>query len=196
MQWHPLSDLTSMFVDESELIPWLPGQHVPAAEAGVLDVQAMHQALWQAEQARALGEVPVGAIVLDEQGLVLGVGYNRTICDHDPTAHAEIVALRQAAHRVGNYRLPGATLYVTLEPCTMCVGAMLHARLARIVYGATDPKTGACDSVLQIPAHATLNHQTQVEGGVLADLCAERLRAFFQLRRQQAKDEAARRRAQ
>ncbi len=161
----------------------------------VRDEQYMRQALLQAERAAELGEVPVGAVVVDGQGAVLGVGFNRTICDHDPTAHAEIVALREASRRVGNYRLPGATLYVTLEPCAMCVGAMLHARLARIVYGAADPKTGACDSVLQIPAHEGLNHQTAVQGGVLADVCGERLREFFRLRRRQAREAALLRRA-
>lgn len=104
----------------------------------------MALALEQAQEAARLGEVPVGAVVVDAQGEVLGTGYNRTIIDRDPTAHAEIVALRAAARRLDNYRLPGVSLYVTLEPCVMCIGAMLHARLARVVYGARDPKTGAC----------------------------------------------------
>ncbi|MCB5363198.1 tRNA adenosine(34) deaminase TadA [Pusillimonas sp. CC-YST705] len=172
-----------------------PGQILPEAETGMRDESGMWQALLQAERARELDEVPVGAVVVDAQGLILGVGYNRTITDHDPTAHAEVVAVREAARRVGNYRLPGATLYVTLEPCTMCVGAILHARLARIVYGAADPKTGACDSVLHIPAYENLNHQTCVTGGVLAEVCSERLRLFFRQRREQAREAALRRRA-
>lgn len=172
-----------------------PGQALPDDDASVRDEQGMWQALLQAERARELGEVPVGAVVVDERGVLLGVGCNRTISNHDPTAHAEIVALRQAAHHAGNYRLPGATLYVTLEPCVMCVGAMLHARLARIVYGAADPKTGACDSVLHIPAHPGLNHQTVVQGGVLAQLCGERLRSFFRERREQGRAAAQQRRA-
>ena len=107
----------------------------------------MRLALEQAAQARALGEVPVGAVLLDAKGRVLATGFNRTIADHDPTAHAEIVALRAAARTAQNYRLPGATLYVTLEPCAMCLGAMLHARVGRIVFAAADPKTGACGGV-------------------------------------------------
>ena len=141
-----------------------------------------------AEQA---GEVPVGAAVLDGQGNILGRGFNRCISDHDPTGHAEIVALRDAASRVGNYRLPGVALYVTLEPCAMCMGAMLHARLARVVYGAKDPKTGACGSVLDIPSFGQLNHHTTVVGGVMADQCAERLRVFFRNRRTLARERRA-----
>ena len=137
----------------------------------------------QAEAAWRIGEVPVGAVVVDGQGNVLGVGYNRTIIDSDPTAHAEIVALRAAAQHLDNYRLPGLTLYVTLEPCVMCIGAMLHARLARVVYGATDPKTGACGSVLDVGAVDRLNHHTTVIGGVLAEPCGNMLRQFFRERR-------------
>jgi len=151
------------------------------------DVDAMRLALEQAAQAQSLGEVPVGAVVLDGAGRVIGAGFNRTISGHDPTGHAEIVALRQAAQALGNYRLPEASLFVTLEPCAMCVGAILHARLARVVYGAADPKTGACHSVLNVPAIAQLNHQTQVEGGLLAQECGELLRGFFRARRQAAK---------
>jgi len=151
------------------------------------DEQAMWQALHQAQNARALDEVPVGAVVLDAQGVLIGAGCNRSISANDPTAHAEIVALREAAQRVGNYRLPQATMVVTLEPCLMCVGAILHARLARLVYGAHDPKTGVCDSVLQIPAHSGLNHQTAVTGGVLAAECSKQLRTFFRGRRAQHK---------
>ena len=152
-----------------------------------LDAQAMQWALEQARLAQSQGEVPVGAVVLDEQGGIIGVGANRTISGHDPTGHAEIVALRQAAQAVGNYRLPKASIFVTLEPCAMCVGAILHARLARVVYGAVDPKTGACHSVLQVPAIAQLNHHTRVEGGLLANECGEMLRRFFRERREAAK---------
>jgi len=149
----------------------------------------MWQALHQAQAAQALDEVPVGAVVLDEGGALIGAGCNRSISASDPTAHAEIVALRQAARHVGNYRLPQATLVVTLEPCLMCVGAILHARLARLVYGARDPKTGVCDSVLQIPAHSALNHQTAVTGGVLAVECSAQLRSFFRGKRAQRKQQ-------
>ncbi|MCC2595461.1 tRNA adenosine(34) deaminase TadA [Pusillimonas sp. MFBS29] len=147
----------------------------------------MQLALAQAGLAYAAGEVPVGAVVLDAEGELIGSGFNRTITDSDPTAHAEIVALRVAAAHMGNYRLPGARLYVTLEPCIMCIGAMLHARLDRIVYGAADPKTGACGSVLAAHEISRLNHQTTVQGGVLEDECAELLRRFFRERRAQAK---------
>ncbi|MCD0505802.1 tRNA adenosine(34) deaminase TadA [Bordetella petrii] len=154
----------------------------PAAPApGDADFMAM--ALRQAQAAWDIGEVPVGAVVADAQGQVLGTGYNRTIVDSDPTAHAEIVALRAAAQHQSNYRLPGLTLYVTLEPCVMCIGAMLHARLARVVYGAADPKTGACGSVLDVGAVARLNHHTTITGGVLAEPCGDLLRRFFRERR-------------
>lgn len=151
---------------------------------GEHDEAAMRLALAQARQAQAAGEVPVGAVVVDASGQLLGQGFNCTISGHDPTAHAEIVALRRAAAALQNYRLPGASLYVTLEPCAMCMGAMLHARLSRVVYGATDPKTGACGSVLALHAQPQLNHQTQVQGGLLASECGELLRHFFRERRQ------------
>jgi tRNA(adenine34) deaminase len=143
----------------------------------------MQLALAQAAQAQQLGEVPVGAVLVDTQGELLATGFNRTIIDHDPTAHAEIVALRAGAKQVQNYRLPGASLYVTLEPCAMCLGAMLHARLARVVFGAPDPKTGVCGSVLNLALEKQLNHHTQVEGGVLAQECGDTLRQFFKERR-------------
>ena len=143
----------------------------------------MQLALAQAAQAQQLGEVPVGAVLVDAQGELLATGFNRTIIDHDPTAHAEIVALRVGAKQVQNYRLPGASLYVTLEPCAMCLGAMLHARLARVVFGAPDPKTGVCGSVLNLALEKQLNHHTQVEGGVLAQECGDTLRQFFKERR-------------
>ncbi len=147
----------------------------------------MRLALAQAVQARELGEVPVGAVLLDADGQLLATGFNRTIVDHDPTAHAEIVALRAAARAAQNYRLPGATLYVTLEPCAMCLGAMLHARVGRIVFAAADPKTGACGSVVNLLEHASLNHQTTAVSGVLAEECGQYLRDFFRDRRGKTK---------
>ena len=152
----------------------------------------MRLALAEAAKAWALGEVPVGAVVVRD-GEVVATGFNRPIATHDPTAHAEIVALRAAADKLGNYRLPGCELYVTLEPCAMCSGAMMHARLSRIVYGARDPKTGACGSVVDMFAHEQLNHHAVVEGGVLAEECAAMLKDFFAERRALA---AAARRAQ
>ena len=159
-----------------------------------IDALGMAAALEMAQHAEQAGEVPVGAVVMNAAGEVLGRGFNRCISDHDPTGHAEIVALRDAALRVGNYRLPGLALYVTLEPCVMCMGAMLHARLARVVFGATDPKTGACGSVLNVPSFGQLNHHTEVVGGVMREDCADRLRKFFKVRRQAAKAARATRR--
>jgi tRNA(adenine34) deaminase len=149
----------------------------------VADIAWMQLALAQAAQAQQLGEVPVGAVLVDAQGELLATGFNRTIIDHDPTAHAEIVALRTGAKQAQNYRLPGASLFVTLEPCAMCLGAMFHARLARVVFGAPDPKTGVCGSVLNLSLEKQLNHHTQVEGGVLAQECGDTLRQFFKERR-------------
>lgn len=146
------------------------------------DGRYMRLALEQAQIARDQGEVPVGAIVVKD-GVVIGRGYNQPIGRHDPTAHAEIVALRQAAAHLGNYRLPDCELYVTLEPCVMCSGAMMHARVARIVYGAPDPKTGACGSVVNLFEQEKLNHHAHTVGGVLADDCAAMLRSFFAARR-------------
>jgi tRNA(adenine34) deaminase len=152
---------------------------VPPAEH---DLNAMRAALRQAERALALGEVPVGAVVVLD-GVIVGAGCNQPISAHDPSAHAEIMALRDAAARIGNYRLPGATLYVTLEPCAMCAGAILHARVARVVYGARDPKTGAAGSVVDLFAEPRLNHHAEVIGGVLAADCGGLLSAFFAARR-------------
>jgi tRNA(adenine34) deaminase len=146
------------------------------------DRRLMRRALDLAQNARQAGEVPIGA-VLAVDGAVIGEGYNRPISEHDPTAHAEILALRAAAHHLGNYRLPGAVLYVTLEPCVMCAGALMHARVARIVFGAPDPKTGACGSVVDLFAVPRLNHHAQVQGGVLAEECGALLRGFFASRR-------------
>ena len=146
------------------------------------DEDFMREALALAAQAAAAGEVPVGAVVVKD-GVIVGRGYNRPISSADPTAHAEIVALREAARHLENYRLVGCELYVTLEPCVMCVGAMAHARIGRIVYGARDPKTGACGSILDLPALETFNHHGRFEGGVLAAESAEILRRFFAARR-------------
>lgn len=146
------------------------------------DLQFMRQALDLARQAGAVDEVPVGAIVVRD-GEVIGHGFNRPIGGHDPTAHAEITALRDAAQRAGNYRLVDCTLYVTLEPCVMCAGAIMHARIARVVFGARDPKTGACGSVIDLFGEDRLNHHAVVEGGVLADECGAMLSSFFAARR-------------
>lgn len=149
----------------------------------------MALALEQAQLAWQHGEVPVGAVVVCD-GAVIAAGFNQPIGRHDPTAHAEIVALRAAAEHLGNYRLPGCTLYVTLEPCVMCSGAMMHARLARVVYAAQDPKTGACGSVLDLFAEQKLNHHAAVEGGVLAGEAGAMLKAFFAERRAAARARA------
>jgi tRNA(adenine34) deaminase len=145
----------------------------------------MRQAVAQANNAWALGEVPVGAVVVKD-GQVVATGFNQPIGTHDPTAHAEIMALRAAASILGNYRLPGCELYVTLEPCAMCSGAMMHARLARVVFGAADPKTGACGSIVDLFSQQKLNHHTEVTGGVLADECSALLKEFFAERRRLA----------
>ena len=142
----------------------------------------MRQAIDQAHNAWALGEVPVGAVLVKD-GVVIATGFNQPIGTHDPTAHAEIMALRAGAELLGNYRLPGCELYVSLEPCAMCAGAMMHARLARVVYGAPDFKTGACGSVVDLFAQEKLNHHTEVVGGVLAEDAASVLKEFFVARR-------------
>lgn len=142
----------------------------------------MQQAISQAHNAWALGEVPVGALVIKD-GEIIATGFNQPIGTHDPTAHAEIMALRAAAAIVGNYRLPGCELYVTLEPCAMCAGAMMHARLARVVFGASDPKTGVCGSIVNLFEQEKLNHHTEVIGGVMADECGKLLKEFFAARR-------------
>lgn len=146
----------------------------------------MQLALEQAQHAWRLGEVPVGAVVVKD-GVVIATGFNQPIGRHDPTAHAEIIALRAAAEKLGNYRLPGCELYVTLEPCVMCSGAMMHARLARVVYAAPDPKTGAAGSVVDLFAHDGLNHHTEVAGGVMAAEASSMLKAFFAERRNAAR---------
>ena len=142
----------------------------------------MRQALALAERAAAEGEVPVGAVLVRD-GVLLGEGYNRPISDHDPSGHAEMLALRAAAKSVGNYRLTGTTLYVTLEPCVMCAGAITHARVQRLVFGAADPKAGAVHSHYDVIANPRLNHTVQWTGGVLAEECGAILRDFFRARR-------------
>lgn len=153
----------------------------------------MRRALALAERARAQGEVPVGAVlVLDDQ--VIGEGWNRPITRHDPTAHAEIMALQQGGAVLQNYRLLEATLYVTLEPCVMCAGAMVHSRIRRLVYGASDLKTGAAGSLLDVLGHPGMNHRIEVCGGVLAEACAAQLSDFFRQRRAQKRAEREARR--
>jgi tRNA(adenine34) deaminase len=149
------------------------------------DIAYMQHALGLATRAESAGEVPVGAlVVLNEK--IIGEGWNRPIGSHDPTAHAEIVALRAAAAKLGNYRLTGSTLYVTLEPCPMCAGAMVQARVARVVYGAPDPLAGSAGTVFDLLNAAVLNHRADVHGGVLAGECSLRLKTFFQSRRGRA----------
>ncbi|TBM01825.1 tRNA adenosine(34) deaminase TadA [Hafnia paralvei] len=157
------------------------------------DAYWMKQALALAQKAWEQGEVPVGAIlVLDDE--VIGQGWNRPITRHDPTAHAEIMALQQGGQIVQNYRLLNATLYVTLEPCVMCAGAMVHSRIKRLVYGASDLKTGAAGSLLDILRHPGMNHQIEITAGVMANECSEMLSQFFQQRREQKKAEREARR--
>jgi tRNA(adenine34) deaminase len=146
------------------------------------DLEFMKFALDEARAAGSRGEVPIGAVVVLNEEIVVSAG-NRTILDCDPTAHAEVVALREAAHRIGNHRLLGTTLYATLEPCAMCAGAMIQARISRLVYGAEDPKAGAVRSCFSILEHEKLNHRVDVTSGVLAEESVELLRAFFEVRR-------------
>jgi tRNA(adenine34) deaminase len=165
----------------------------------VQDEALMRLAIDQALNAHLAGEVPVGAVIVrrTEGGAqVIATGYNRPITTHDPTAHAELVALRHAAGLLENYRLPDCELYVTLEPCAMCAMALLHARFKRVVFGAFDPKTGAAGSVVDLFAQPLLNHQTEVQGGVLADACGGVLREFFAQRREQQRAERIARRAE
>jgi tRNA(Arg) A34 adenosine deaminase TadA len=146
------------------------------------DESFMREALRLAADAAARGEVPVGAVVV-LNGSIVGRGFNQPIGTHDPTAHAEIVALRDAGTRVDNYRLTGSTLYVTIEPCQMCVGAMVHARVARLVFGALEPKAGAIESAMRAHEHPALNHRMVAEGGVLEEECRDMIQAFFASRR-------------
>jgi tRNA(adenine34) deaminase len=146
------------------------------------DIQFMQEALADARASAAAGEVPIGAVLV-HNGKILARSGNRTIRDNDPTAHAEIIVLREAAHLIGNYRLAGTTLYVTIEPCSMCAGAMIQARVPRLVYGADDPKGGAVRSCFEILSHPGLNHQVAVTSGILAPECAAILQSFFAERR-------------
>lgn len=146
------------------------------------DQSFMRAALEQAQEAGRRGEVPVGAVVVLSESVV-GAGFNQPIAARDPTAHAEIVALRDAAQRLGNYRLTGATLFVTIEPCQMCVGAMVHARIARVVYGTSEPKAGAIESAMHAHEHPSLNHRMAATGGVLEEECRNIMQAFFKNRR-------------
>jgi tRNA(adenine34) deaminase len=148
----------------------------------ISDFEAMHAALAEARLAAEAGEVPIGAILI-HQGALIARAQNRVLRDNDPTAHAEIVALRATAKALGNYRLSGCTLYVTLEPCSMCAGAVVHARLDRLVFAATDPKAGACGSVLSVLNHPQLNHKMATEQGILAEQASELMRTFFRERR-------------
>ena len=143
----------------------------------------MNRALELAARAEVADEVPVGAVVVGEDGELLGVGWNRNIGLHDPSAHAEIIALREAGHKLQNHRLPGCVMYVTLEPCAMCVSAAIHARLARIVFGAADPKTGALGGAYSLPDIHPHNHRLDWQGGLCAEAAGEQLRAFFRARR-------------
>ena len=147
-----------------------------------LDQQYMRLAIEQAQLAAQSGEVPVGAVLVKD-GQVISKAFNKPIANHDPSAHAEMLALREAALAEKNYRIPGSTLYVTLEPCAMCSGAMLHARIDRVVYGAPDPKTGAAGSALDIFSSKQINHQTSVDGGIMSEECGQLLREFFKGRR-------------
>lgn len=155
---------------------------LPRADEAKSDELFMEEALRAAQRALEAGEVPVGAIVVCH-GEIVGRGGNRNLTDSDPTAHAEIVALRQAGRAIGNHRLEGCELFVTIEPCAMCAGALVHARLKRLVYGADDPKAGAIRSVMQVLNHPSLNHRMEVTAGVLAGRCAELVQVFFRSRR-------------
>ena len=150
------------------------------------DIEFMRQALAEARESGTSGEVPIGAVLVHE-GRILARAGNRTIRDCDPTAHAEIVTLREAAKIIGNYRLANTTLYVTIEPCSMCAGAMIQARVPRLVYGAAEPRGGAVQSCFEVLSHPELNHRVQVTSGVLGSECSEVLQSFFAVRRQQAR---------
>ncbi|RFF26765.1 MULTISPECIES: tRNA adenosine(34) deaminase TadA [unclassified Wenzhouxiangella] len=156
---------------------------MPISQSARSDSEWMQRALDLARRAEAMGEVPIGAVLVDAEGQVLGEGWNRVITDADPTAHAEIVALREAASRVNNYRLPDTTLYVTLEPCSMCAGALVNARVKRVVYAADDLRAGAHHSVFEVLTSPKLNHRCEVTRGVLAEESAEILRRFFRSKR-------------
>ena len=153
-------------------------------ERTVSDERWMRHALTLAQKAAALGEVPVGALLVKDERL-LAEGWNQPIVDHDPTAHAEIMAIRHGGESLQNYRLPGTTLYVTIEPCSMCAGAIVHARIARVVFGASEPRAGAAGSVINLLQNEQFNHQTDISSGVLAEECGQILKDFFAMRRKQ-----------
>lgn len=155
------------------------------------DEKMMHHALELANKAEALGEIPVGAVLVDEDGNIIGEGWNLSIVQNDPTAHAEIIALRNGAKNIQNYRLLNSTLYVTLEPCTMCAGAILHSRIKRLVFGASDYKTGAVGSRFHFFDDYKMNHTLEITSGVLAEECSQKLSTFFQKRREEKKIEKA-----
>jgi tRNA(adenine34) deaminase len=157
--------------------------HAPEEEA------FMSLALEQAHKAEECGEVPVGAVIINEEGTVIATGYNQPITTNDPTAHAEIQAIRAAGKAVGNYRLPGCTMFVTLEPCPMCMGALIHARIKKLIIGAPDPRTGAAGSVLDLGSHSALNHRIEVKSGILETECSSLLKQFFKNKRVQNKEE-------
>ncbi|GGK06448.1 tRNA-specific adenosine deaminase [Luteimonas terricola] len=164
-------------------------EHIPPTAGDDRDAAWMRHALALADRAvHEFDEIPVGAVLVDAAGQMLGEGWNRNIGDHDPSAHAEIVAMRGAGRALGNHRLIGCTLYVTLEPCAMCAMAMIHARIARVVYGASDPKTGAAGSVFDLLADPRHNHRVEVAGGVLGDEAGRRLRNYFRAKRGLAPD--------
>ena len=152
------------------------------------DAYGMRLALAEAERAYALGEVPIGAVILDEAGEVISSGYNLRETEHDATAHAELIAIQRACWSLGRWRLTGMTLYVTIEPCPMCAGAIVMSRISRVVYGSTDTKAGACESLFNITGCPALNHQPEMRAGVLADECAEFIRRFFRERRKNEDD--------
>ncbi len=155
----------------------------PASSQMQMDLACLRVAMEEAKSAERAGEVPVGAVVIAPSGTVVGRGNNRVLRDVDPTAHAEVVALREAAQVLGNYRLEGCTLYTTLEPCAMCAGAIIHARLGRLVFAAADPKAGACGSVLSVMNHPQLNHKVEIVSGLLETECGALLTSFFRGRR-------------
>lgn len=156
----------------------------------------MEIALTQARHALDLGEIPVGAVVVNGEGAIVGAGCNETLSSHDPSAHAEMVALRKAALALENYRLPDLSMYVTLEPCTMCTGLLIHARLRHLYFGTADPRTGACGSIYDIPADPRHNHHVEVTGGILQEQCSTILKDFFKLRRRQIRELNSKRIAQ
>ncbi|PYX27990.1 MAG: tRNA adenosine(34) deaminase TadA [Acidobacteria bacterium] len=180
------SPSTARISPRLRLLPENPKDELPTADAQppttASDEVWMQEALRSAQRALEAGEVPVGAVVVCN-GNIVGRGWNRNITDSDPTAHAEILALREAGATVGNHRLGACELFVTIEPCAMCAGALVHARIKRLVYGADDPKAGAVHSVMLVVNHPQLNHQMEVRGGILAGHCAEMLQTFFKSRR-------------